>query len=73
MATSKDKYYTEMCNTLTDYNDCKNMPLSNANIQETIHKVKEEESITDANNITVDTFSDASSAQIKNKKQNIYK
>ena len=33
MATSKDKYYTEMCNTLSDYNDRNNMPLSNAKIR----------------------------------------
>ena len=33
MATSKYKYYTEMCNTLTNYNDHNNTPLSNANIR----------------------------------------
>ena len=39
MATSRDRYYTEMFNTLTDYNDHKNTPLSNANIREEILKV----------------------------------
>ena len=32
METSKDKYYKEMCNTLTDYNDLNNTPLSSAKI-----------------------------------------
>ena len=32
METSKDKYYMEICNTLTDYNDRNNIPLSNVNI-----------------------------------------
>ena len=66
IATSKDNYYTEMCNTLTDYNDCNNTPLSCANIREEIRKVVEEESITDANKVTAGTFSHASSAQREN-------
>ena len=41
--TSKDKYYTEMRDTLTDYNDRNNTPLSNAKIREAIRKVTEEE------------------------------
>ena len=44
MASSRDKYYTEMLKTLTDYNDRNNAPLSNDNIQEAIHKFIEEES-----------------------------
>ena len=56
MATSRDIYYTEMFNTLTDYNDHKNNPFSNAKIQEAIRKVIEEESTADANNVTADTF-----------------
>ena len=52
-----------MCNTLTDYNDRKKMTLSNANIQEEMIKFMEEESITDANNITTDTSSHASNEQ----------
>ena len=67
IATSKDKYYTKMFNTLTGYNDRKNMPWSNANIIEAICKVMEEESITDDNNATADTFSHASSAHIETK------
>ena len=42
METSKDKYYTEMYNTLTDYNDRKNIPLSNAKIREAIYKFTED-------------------------------
>ena len=66
MTNSKDKYYTEMCNTLTNYNDCNNTPLSNANILEALCKVMEEESIMDANNVTTNTFSHASNAQREN-------
>ena len=57
MATSRDKYYTEMCRILTDYNGHKNTPLPNANIQEAIHKFIEDELIADANIVTADTFS----------------
>ena len=53
METSRDNKY----NTLTDYNDRKNSPLFNEKIQEAIHKVMDEESISDANNVTADTFS----------------
>ena len=66
MATSKDKYYTEIFNTLTDYNERNHTPLSSVNIREEIRRVMEEESIIDANNITKDTFSHASSAQREN-------
>ena len=52
-----------MCNNVTDYNDRNNMPLYNANIREEICKVMEEESITDSNNVTADTFSHVSNAQ----------
>ena len=60
MENSKDKYYTELCNTITNYNDCKNTPLSNMNIWEEILQVmreEEEESMRDADNVTDDTFS----------------
>ena len=66
METSNNKYYTEICNTLTNYNDCNNTPLSNTKTREAIRKVMEEESITDANNITADTFSHASNSQREN-------
>ena len=42
MATSRDKYYTEVCNALTDYNDRNNMQLSNADIWEAICKFMEQ-------------------------------
>ena len=42
MATPRDRYYTEMFNTLTGYNDLKNIPLSNVKIREEILKVIEE-------------------------------
>ena len=66
IAISKDKYYTEFCEALTDYNNHKNMPLSNANIWEAIHKVIEEESVDDANNDTPDKFSHASNTKREN-------
>ena len=43
MATSNDKYYMEMCNILTDYNDLNYAPLYNAKIWEGIRKFMEEE------------------------------
>ena len=65
MATSRDKYYTEIFNILTDYNR-KNMSLSNANIQEAIRKFVEQSSIADANKNTSDTFGHASNTQREN-------
>ena len=41
MATSRDRYYTEIFKTLTDYNDRNNTELSNAKILEAIRKVIE--------------------------------
>ena len=55
-----------MCNISTDYNYRNNMPLSSANIEEAIHKVMVEESITDANKVTVDTFIYSFNAQREN-------
>ena len=43
MANSKEKYYTEMFKTLTDYNDRNNTPLSKAKKWEEIREVIEEE------------------------------
>ena len=63
MANPKDKYHTDMCNTLSDHNDRSNTPSSNANIREAMRKFMEKESIMDAKNITADTFSHASNAQ----------
>ena len=42
MATLKYNYYTEMCNSLTDYNNHNNTPLFNTKILEAIRKVMEE-------------------------------
>ena len=66
MANSKNNYYTEIFNTLTDYNERNNTPLINSNIIKAIRKFMEEESLTDANNVTADTFSHDSSAQREN-------
>ena len=57
MVTSRYKYYTEIFNTLTYYNDRNNGPLSNKNIQEAVHKFMDMESILDANKVTADYFS----------------
>ena len=43
IATSRDRYYTEMFKTITDYNEHNNTLLSNLNIREAIRKVTEEE------------------------------
>ena len=66
MATPREKYHTEIYKTLTDYNECNNEPLSNENIREAIHKFMEEESISDANNVTEDTFIHTSNTKIYN-------
>ena len=61
----KEKYFTELINTITTFNDNNNTPLSNMNMWDDILKVvmeDEEESITDANNVTADAFSHASSS-----------
>ena len=58
-----------MCNDLTDYNDHKNAPLSNVKVWEEMRKVMEDESITDANKVTADTFSHASIVQRESAKQ----
>ena len=62
MATPRDKYYTKMLETIVDYNDDQNAPFSNDKRQKAISTVmaetEEEECniITDANNVTMDTF-----------------
>ena len=66
MLEKKGKYYEELSNTITTLNDKNKYPLSKSNILEAILKVvmeDEEESITDANNVTSDAFSHASSLQ----------
>ena len=62
MATPRDKYYEKMLETLVEYNDRHNAPLSNDNLQQAIitvmEETEEEESniILDANNVTMYTF-----------------
>ena len=60
MLEKKEKYYTELSNNMTNFNDNNNTPWSKLNIWEAISKVMmedEEESITDANNVPTDVFS----------------
>ena len=62
MATTKDKYYTEMLETLVDYNDSKNAPLSNGKLRQEFSKImveteeEERDAEYNANNVTMDTF-----------------
>ena len=66
IAESKEKYYTELSNTIANFNDNNNMPLSNMNIWEAVLRVMieyEEVEIMDTNNVTSDTFSHESSSQ----------
>ena len=57
-----------MYKTLTDYNDRNNTPLSNQNIQAEINEVMEQESISDANNVTAGAFIHTSKTQKENAK-----
>ena len=69
MLEKKEKYYTEMSNTITTFNEKNDAPLFNANIREAIvifMMEDEEESITDANTVTADAFSHTSSSQREN-------
>ena len=66
---SRDKYYTKIYETLIDYNDHNDAPLSNENIEYAINKfITEEESDShninfDAHNVTADTFSQTFNTQ----------
>ena len=40
---SKEKYYTELINTITSFNDNNDMSLSNVNIQESVLRVMTED------------------------------
>ena len=69
MLELKEKYYTNLSNTINTFNDSNKLPLSNMKIREAILKVMrwyEEGSITDANNVTDDTFIHASIPQREN-------
>ena len=63
MATPKDKYYTKLLETVVDYNDHHNAPLSNEKLQQAISKFvseteEEEQDVKhNANNVTMDNFS----------------
>ena len=39
MATTRDKYYMKVYESLVDYNDCNDSPLTNEKIQDAMHKV----------------------------------
>ena len=62
MATPKDKYYTKLLETVIEYNDHHNAPLSNEKLQQAIGTfvadMEEEERGTkrNANNVTMNTF-----------------
>ena len=62
MATTKEKYYTKKLETIVDYNDRNNSPLSNEKLRQAVSKfmVETEEVELDAernaNNVTMDTF-----------------
>ena len=60
MLEKKGKYYTELSNTVTTFNENNDGTLSSVNIREAIMKVMMEygeESIMDSNNVPADTFS----------------
>ena len=63
MTTPKDKYFDNMLEALVYYNDHHNAPLSNENLRKAVSKfmaeTEEEERkiILDADNVTMDTFS----------------
>ena len=62
MATTKEKYYTKMLETLVDYNDRNNAPLSNEKLRHAVSKVmaeteeEERDAERNTNNATVDTL-----------------
>ena len=62
IATTKEKYYTKMLETLGDYNDRNNAPLSNKKLRKAVGKVMAEmeeeqrDAKRNANNVTMDTF-----------------
>ena len=62
MATPRDKYYKKIYETLVDYNDCNDAPLSKEKIRKVIRKFMADEEADalnrtfDSQNVTVDTF-----------------
>ena len=65
MANPRDKYYSKLHKTLTDYNDRNIARSCKSNIREGIHRVMEEESISDTNKINADTFSHGTNTKIE--------
>ena len=55
MENAKEKYWGEMYDTMTKYNDQHHTPLSKVNIIEAIYQVMREEDA-EENNVTVDMF-----------------
>ena len=69
IAELKENYYPELSDTLTNFNDKNNTPLSNVNIKEAIlifMREDEEGAITDTSNVTADICSLASRSQREN-------
>ena len=56
VANVKEKYQSEIYDTITNYNDRNHIPLSSANNREAINQLIMEEQA-ESNNINVDTFS----------------
>ena len=56
MKNTKGNYWSEMYDTITNYNDRNHTPLSKAKIREAVNQVILEEKV-ESNNVLVDTFS----------------
>ena len=62
MATTNEKYYMKMLETLVDYNDCNNTPSSNEKLRQAVSKVmavteeEENDSECNTNNVTMDNL-----------------
>ena len=74
MATSRDKYYTQLFKTIVYCNDSNDAPFSNDNIPDSINRVIAEEEAdahnitSDDHNVTVDNFSQPPNTQRENKR-----
>ena len=69
MVTPRYEYYTNLLETLVNYNDRKNGPLSNKKIQQAVRRVmaeteeEERDAKCNANNVTMDTILNISMSQ----------
>ena len=76
MATMKYKYYTKILETLVDYNDRNNAPLSNENIRQSVSRVmaeteeEERDARRNSNNVTMYTFFNQSPVPINTQRKN---